>query len=90
MVKRAKMIVCWLGVLNLLWFLGWDVTFIGLTENREFGGVVMYSQVDFCIFGNGIKAELNWEDNLCVYFGSNKRNYNITKFLQIISFSTDI
>ncbi len=31
------MIVCWLGVLNLLEFLSWVVTFWGLTENREFG-----------------------------------------------------
>lgn len=37
MVKRDKMIVCWLWVLILLGFLSLVVTFWGLTENREFG-----------------------------------------------------
>jgi len=36
------MVVFWLGVLNLLGFFGWVVTFGGLTENREFGGVVEF------------------------------------------------
>ena len=59
MVKRAKMIVCWLGVLNLLVFFRWVVTFGGLTENREFGGVVRFGQFDFCKFGSVIEVGVN-------------------------------
>ena len=37
-VKGTEMVVCWLGVLDLLEFFSWVVTFGGLTENREFVG----------------------------------------------------
>mgnify|MGYP003431350027 CR=1 FL=1 len=50
------MVVCWLGMLNLLVFYGWDVTCGGLTENREFKKVVKFRKIVFCKFGNVIKA----------------------------------
>ena len=43
-------------MLNLLSFLGWDVTCGGLTENREFQEVVKFRKIVFCKFGSVIKA----------------------------------
>ena len=39
--------VCWLGMLNLLVFYGWDVTCGGLTENREFGAKILSRLINY-------------------------------------------
>jgi hypothetical protein len=57
------MVFCWLGLLNLLGFLGWDVTFGGLTENREFGYGNLNIGFSFHTFDNNYLYVLNLTTN---------------------------